>query len=291
MFLKKNSILALWVSVLGTASMVFATIDGENHNATTANSNLRSSRSFSPSLDSNEDTPEDLRDIISKLVDRVDALEAASKEDRQTILDTEERILCLETQLEEMEDAATKYHRKIASLEGSFRAVGKFRRYLQERPAVTVGGNEESGDGGNEDDADTDADADSIDPAVCLPQLVGGRCVFGHEDIVAFRFENEIFFNDDVEFNENVGFDEDADCMPTYNSTSRTCRLYNNFTYMEGMHKFEPETEVVVRSNEVWMRAKKTFFRNTETFFQGGALNILGNVDYTKKEAKKPTVN
>ena len=97
MILKKSILLAFWLSVLGTASMVFAanntastTFDDEKHASATANSNLRPSRSVLPSLDSSEGMPEDLRDIISKLVDRVDALEIASKKDKQTILDAEE---------------------------------------------------------------------------------------------------------------------------------------------------------------------------------------------------------
>ena len=69
-----------------------------------------------------------------------------------------------------------------------------------------------------------------------------------------------------------------------YNSTTQTCSVSSNFTYVEGLHKYDTESEIVVKSKEVWMRAKKTFFRNTETFFQGGALNILANVDYIKKD-------
>lgn len=74
----------------------------------------------------------------------------------------------------------------------------------------------------------------------CLPRFrnttaFGPRCDF---DFVT-SFQNRTFFNDDVVFNENVEFDSDANCLPTFNSTTSMCRYNNNFTFDEGNILFE----------------------------------------------------
>jgi len=92
----------------------------------------------------------------------------------------------------------------IKNLEKQVNSASSLHRYLQE--------------------ADTD----------CLPTFVnssfGPRCDFRY----VTRFQDRTIFNDGVVFNENVEFDSDANCMPTYNSTTRMCMLNNNFTFDEG---------------------------------------------------------
>jgi len=230
-----------------------------------------SSKKHSRSSDfENEETINDLTSIVGLLADRVKALEETSRSDEETILNLEDIILNLVTKVEELEETVKEDREKISSLENVVRAVEQ--RNLQmfgvtERPPLgTIIGSAAAAN-------------------VCMPRYVNNRCIFGGTpDIVAFRFENATFFNDDVEFNENVGFDEDADCMPVYNSTSRQCVMNNNFIYEGGTHQYQSGTKVTYRSKEVWMRPKKTFFRSTDTSFQGGSLEIRNDVDYSVAE-------
>lgn len=111
--------------------------------------------------------------------------------------------------IQSLEDKVRKQALVIKSLKSDVNDASSFHRYLQS------------------DDSD------------CLPTFrnttFGPRCDYNH----VARFQNRTFFNDDVVFNENVEFDSDANCMPTYNSTTRMCRLNNNFTFDDGDINFE----------------------------------------------------
>lgn len=75
----------------------------------------------------------------------------------------------------------------------------------------------------------------------CLPRfrntIFGPRCDFKH----VIRFQNRTIFNDDAVFSENVEFDSDANCMPTFNETTRMCHYTNNFTFDDGKTNFRED--------------------------------------------------
>lgn len=124
----------------------------------------------------------------------------------QKVDDSDERIQSLEDKLSAQELT-------INNLKNEVNDASSFHRYLQS------------------------ADSD------CLPRFqdtaFGPRCDFSY----VMRFQNRTFFNDDVVFNENVEFDSDANCMPTYNSTSKMCTLNNNFTFDMGDITFNHSVE------------------------------------------------
>jgi uncharacterized coiled-coil protein SlyX len=234
-----------------------------------------------------EGTIGDLTKVVSLLADRIDALEKTSKNDEDVIFALGDVVLDLESKLEQLEETVKKDKKKISSLENMIRSVEQRNLQLFNGPITNRPGTGSASTGS----ASTGSVGSAIDMItaninganVCMPRYVNNRCIFGNAGIVAFRFENATFFNDDVEFNENVGFDEDADCMPIYNSTSRQCVLNNNFIYESGTHQYQSGSRVIVRSRELWLRSRKTYFRNTNTSFTGGAINIKDDVDYNRE--------
>lgn len=230
-------------------------------------------------ISGSENSVTDLTAIVSLLADRIQDLEDISRTDKQTIGNLGDLILYLESKIDDLEDMLKESRGDLSSLKTTVRSVEQrnlqlFNGPLTDRPIVNIGGAGFGGGGGG-----GGANANSDDNP-CMPRYVNNRCIFGGtEDVVAIRFENATFFNDNVEFNENVGFDEDANCMPRYNATSNQCVLTDNFLYDSGTFQFQPTTKVTFRSREVWIRPRKTFFRNTNTSFQGGALNIGSDVD------------
>jgi len=232
-----------------------------------------------------EGTIGDLTKVVSLLADRIDALEKSSKNDQDVIFALGDVVLDLESKLEQLEETVKKDKKKISSLENMVRSVEQrnlqlFNGPITNRPGTGTGSSEPPGSVGSALDMIT---ANVNGGNVCMPRYVNNRCIFGNPGIVAFRFENATFFNDDVEFNENVGFDEDADCMPIYNSTSRQCVLNNNFIYESGTHQYQSGSRVIIRSRDLWLRSRRTYFRNTNTSFSGGAINIRDDVDYTRE--------
>lgn len=113
----------------------------------------------------------------------------------------------------------------------------------------------------------------------CLPKFrdtdFGPRCDFRY----VTRFQNRTFFNDDVVFNENVEFDSDANCMPTYNSTTQMCSMNNNFTFDDGDITFDNDVlfDDDVRFNDD-VRFKKTVKMDNNVEF-----NNAGEVTFKKK--------
>lgn len=127
-------------------------------------------------------------------------------------------------------------------------------------------------------DADTDAAAASFlhrylqsNDSGCLPKFVqtsfGPRCDFNS----VTRFQNEVFFNDNVVFNEHVEFDSDANCMPTFNSTSNMCRFNNNFTFDEGN---------IIFNHSVNFNTNVTEFNNTVIFNENTTVKLENDVDF-----------
>jgi len=218
---------------------------------------------------------ESLASIVSLLADRIEDLEVNSRADKQVIQNLGDFVLYLESKVDDLEETVKRSREEISSLKNTVRSVEQrnlqlFNGPLTDRPLLNnLGGSGGNGGGGSNNNDNP-----------CMPRFVNNRCIFGGDpDIVAIRFENATFFNDDVEFNENVRFDEDASCMPRYNRTSNQCILTDNFIYNAGTFQFQPPTKVTFRSKELWIRPKKTFFRNTNTSFQGGAFNIRDDVD------------
>jgi hypothetical protein len=105
----------------------------------------------------------------------------------------------------------------------------------------------------------------------CLPTFLqtsfGPRCVFSG----VTRFENRTFFNDDVVFNENVEFDADANCMPTFNSTTQMCRINNNYTFDEGeiIFDYNVRFDEDVRFNDD-VRFRDTVLLESDVKFEDG---------------------
>lgn len=105
----------------------------------------------------------------------------------------------------------------------------------------------------------------------CLPTFLqtsfGPRCVFNH----VTRFENFTFFNEDVVFNENVEFDNDANCMPTFNSTTQMCRINNNYTFDEGeiIFDYNVRFDEDVRFNDD-VRFRDTVLLESDVKFEDG---------------------
>mmetsp|Transcript_9964 Transcript_9964/g.20855 ORF Transcript_9964/g.20855 Transcript_9964/m.20855 type:complete len:271 (-) Transcript_9964:445-1257(-) len=254
---------------------VFVTIaeavgSSENEGASDSTSS-ETKKLRSPAVEENKDATVDLKSVVLLLSDRLKALEETVSSDKETILSLEDIVAYLKNKVDELENAVEKDRKKLSSVQKVLRAIQRrnlqlFEGPIADRPNIGV------------------VEAEPMyDVSSCMPRFVNNRCIFGGAGVVAFRFENRTFFNDDVEFNENVGFDNDADCMPVFNSTSRQCVVNSNFAYESGTHQYSSKSKVTFRSKEVWMRPQKVFFRNTQTFFQGGALDINKDVDYKKK--------
>lgn len=145
-----------------------------------------------------------LRDAMAKVSSLGESDNRMLNELKEILLFLSQKIDDSDARIESLEDEVRAQDATIKSLKTEVGDATSFHRYLQS------------------DDSD------------CLPQFrntaFGPRCDFRH----VTRFQNRTFFNDDVVFNENVEFDTDANCMPTFNSTTRMCNLNNNFTFDEG---------------------------------------------------------
>lgn len=128
---------------------------------------------------------------------------------KNIVLFLSQKIDDSDARIQSLEDKVRNQALVIKSLKSDVNDASSFHRYLQS------------------DDSD------------CLPTFrntaFGPRCDYNY----VARFQNRTFFNDDVVFNENVEFDSDANCLPTYNSTTQMCRLNNNFTFDDGDINFE----------------------------------------------------
>jgi cytoskeletal protein CcmA (bactofilin family) len=156
-----------------------------------------------------------------------------------------------DVRIQSLEDKVRTQERTIKSLQSEISDASSFHRFLQ------------------------------TDNGDCLPTYVnttlGPRCDFSY----VTRFQNKTFFNDDAVFNENVEFDPDANCMPTYNSTTQMCSLNNNFTYDEGEIVFDYN----VRFDEDVRFNDGVRFRDTVKMESNVEFNNGGEVTFNK-EAK-----
>ena len=254
--------------LLALSCVSIGTADRAIHNGTHADS--AGINHWKHDTSGSEGSMNDLTSIVSQLADRIKDLEDSSRTDKQIIHNLGDVVLYLESKVDELEETIKKGREEISSLNNEVHAVEQRNLQLFNGPLMNRG----------RDSSDSNDSSSDTNDSPCMPRYVNNRCVFGGTpDVVAIRFENATFFNDNVEFNENVGFDEDADCMPRYNRTSNQCVLSDNFKFDSGTYQFEGQTRVTFRSREVWIRPKKTYFRNTNTSFRGGALEIGDDVD------------
>jgi len=142
-----------------------------------------------------------LRSATSRVSSLGDSDNAMLNEIKEIITLLSQKVDNSEQRIQSLEGKISSQEQAIKNLETDVNEASSFHRYLQT----------------------TDSE--------CLPRFretpFGPRCDFSY----VTRFQNRTFFNDDVVFNEGVEFDSDANCMPTFNSTSRMCTLSNNFTF------------------------------------------------------------
>ena len=145
-----------------------------------------------------------LRSASSKVSSLGNSENTMLMELKEIVLFLSQKIDDSDARIKTLEDKIKVQDRTIESMKSDIHEASSFHRYLQS------------------------SDSD------CLPMFrnttFGPRCDFNY----VTRFQDRVFFNDDVVFNENVEFDSDANCMPTFNSTTRMCSLNNNFTYDDG---------------------------------------------------------
>lgn len=145
-----------------------------------------------------------LRSATSRVSSLGDSDNAMLNELKDIVTLLSEKVDNSEQRIQSLEGKISVQEQAIKNLETDVDEASSFHRYLQT----------------------TDSE--------CLPRFretpFGPRCDFSY----VTRFQNRTFFNDDVVFNEGVEFDSDANCMPTFNSTTRMCTLNNNFTFDSG---------------------------------------------------------
>lgn len=150
-----------------------------------------------------------LRDAMARTSSLGESDNHMLNELKEVVMFLSQKIDDSDVSIRALEDKVRTQDATIKSLKTEIGEATSFHRYLQS------------------DDSD------------CLPQFrnttFGPRCDFPF----VTRFQNRTFFNDDVVFNENVEFDSDANCMPTFNSTTRMCRMNNNYTFDEGDVTFD----------------------------------------------------
>jgi len=168
------------------------------------------------------------------------------KELKEIVVFMSHKIDDSDQRLRSLEGKVRAQELTIKNLEKQVNSASSLHRYLQE--------------------ADTD----------CLPTFVnssfGPRCDFRY----VTRFQDRTIFNDGVVFNENVEFDSDANCMPTYNSTTRMCMLNNNFTFDEGdiIFDFNVRFDEDVRFNDDVTFRDPVFLQNDVTFDDEGEVTF-----------------
>ena len=168
---------------------------------------------------------------------------------KEIVLFLSQKIDDSDVRIKSLEDKVRTQEATIKSLKTEVSDATSFHRYLQS------------------DDSD------------CLPEFrnttFGPRCDFRY----VTRFQNRTFFNDDVVFNENVEFDSDANCMPTFNSTTRMCNVNNNFTFDEGDIIFDYN----VRFDEDVRFNDDVRFRDTVKLESDVEFNNGGEVTFNKE--------
>jgi len=167
---------------------------------------------------------------------------------KSVVLFLSQKIDDSDGRIQSLEDKVRKQALVIKSLKSDVNDASSFHRYLQS------------------DDSD------------CLPTFrnttFGPRCDYNH----VARFQSRTFFNDDAVFNENVEFDSDANCLPTYNSTTRMCRLNNNFTFDDGDINFEHRVKF---DDDVKFRDLVRMESNVE-FNKGGEVKFNKNTKFSE---------
>jgi len=190
-----------------------------------------------------------LRDAMAKTSSLGESDNHMLNELKEIVLFLSQKIDDSDVRILSMEDKVRAQDATIEALKSEVGDATSFHRYLQS------------------DDSD------------CLPQFrntaFGPRCDFPH----VTRFQNRTFFNDDVVFNENVEFDSDANCMPTYNSTTQMCSMNNNFTFDEGNITFDYN----VRFDEDVRFNDDVRFRDTVILDSNVEFNNGGDVTFNKK--------
>jgi len=180
-----------------------------------------------------------LRSASSKTASLGDSDNALLSELKEIVLFLSQKIDDSDARIQSLEDKARAQELTINNLQNEANDGSSVHRYLQ---------NQE-----------------------CLPTFLqtsfGPRCVFS----AVTRFENRTFFNDDVVFNENVEFDADANCMPTFNSTTQMCRINNNYTFDEGeiIFDYNVRFDEDVRFNDD-VRFRDTVLLESDVKFEGG---------------------
>jgi len=180
-----------------------------------------------------------LRSASSKTASLGDSDNALLSELKEIVLFLSQKIDDSDARIQSLEDKARAQELTINNLQNEANDGSSVHRYLQ---------NQE-----------------------CLPTFLqtsfGPRCVFS----AVTRFENRTFFNDDVVFNENVEFDTDANCMPTFNSTTQMCRINNNYTFDEGeiIFDYNVRFDEDVRFNDD-VRFRDTVLLESDVKFEDG---------------------
>jgi len=189
-----------------------------------------------------------LRSAASKVSSLGNSDNVMLNELKEIVLFLSQKIDDSDARIESLEEKVRTQQLTIESLKSEVSDASSFHRFLQS------------------DDGD------------CLPTfrntIFGPRCDFSY----VTRFQNRTFFNDDAVFNENVEFDSDANCMPTFNSTTRMCSMNNNFTYEAGDITFETEIEF---DNDVRFD-NSVRFRDSVEFEDEVDFNDDGNVVFRK---------
>lgn len=193
-------------------------------------------------------TPTSVRGIASKISSLGDSDNVMLNELKDIVLLLSQKLDDSDDRIQSLEDKVSAQQRTITSLENDINEASSFNRYLQS----------------------TDSD--------CLPRFVdtafGPRCDFSY----VTRFQNRTFFNGDVVFNENVEFDSDANCMPTYNSTTQMCTMSNNFTFDDGDIIFDED----VRFDDDVIFNDDVRFRDTVSLESDVEFNNGGEVTFRK---------
>jgi len=189
-----------------------------------------------------------LRSATSKTSSLGDSDNDLLNELKEIVLFLSQKIDDSDVQIQSLEDKVRAQGLTIQSLQRNVKDASSFHRYLQ---------------------------SDNSD---CLPKFrnttFGPRCDFDY----VTRFQNRTFFNDGAVFNENVEFDSDANCMPTFNSTTKMCRMNNNFTFDDGDIIFDHS----VRFDEDVRFNDDVRFRDTVKMESDVEFNDGGEVTFNK---------